>query len=42
MELRVRVRWIAETYQERAGERLGTMTLVRDEVAFGWTLERLY
>ncbi len=41
-ELRERVRWISEAYRERTGKQLGTVTLLRDELAFDWSTGRLH
>ena len=41
-ELRDRVRWISERYQDIVGEPLGVVTLRHDERAFDWSTGRLY
>ena len=37
-----RVRWLATTFRERAGQALGVVTLMQDELAFDWATGRLY
>ena len=41
-DLRERVQWISEQYRERTGAPLGTVTLLRDELAFDWSTGHFY
>ena len=41
-DVRERVQWISEQYRERSGAQLGTVTLLRDALAFDWSTGRLY
>ena len=37
-----RLGWIATSFQERSGESLEVVTLVKDELAFDWSIGQLY
>ncbi len=39
---RERLNWIAASFQERSGESLEVVTLVKDELAFDWSTGQLY